>query len=235
MTASPQFAGQDPPKTYAIIVAGGSGTRMGTVIPKQFLLIHGKPVLMHTIEAFHRSASNPHIIVVLPPNFHSYWDELCIKHHFKIDHDLVSGGETRFHSVKNGLDIVPGNPLALVAIHDAVRPLAGAGLIDAAYSQSAQLGNAIAAVKSRDSIRLQKADTTVSLLRNDVYLIQTPQTFRLDQLKAAYLQPYDQKFTDDASVVEQAGFAIHLVEGEYNNIKITFLADLAVAELFLGQ
>jgi 2-C-methyl-D-erythritol 4-phosphate cytidylyltransferase len=221
-------------KNYAIIVAGGSGSRMGASVPKQFLLLSGQPVIMHTIQAFSRSEAKPHILIVLPAKFHGYWDELCIKHAFKIDYELVSGGETRFHSVKNGLDTIPGTENTIVAVHDAVRPLISPQLIDEAYHRACINGNAVLAVKSRDSVRRVMGTSSESMVRDEIYLVQTPQTFQLHQLKKAYGQAYQEKFTDDASVVESAGFPIHLLDGSYSNIKITFPGDIAIAELLLN-
>jgi 2-C-methyl-D-erythritol 4-phosphate cytidylyltransferase len=221
-------------KYYAIIVAGGSGSRMQATIPKQFLLLNGLPVLMHTIEAFYRSTSQPQIILVLPADSRSYWDELCKQYNFGSPHKIVDGGNTRFHSVKNGLDLITDND-AVVAVHDAVRPLTSAQIIDNAYNHAVQHGNAVVAVKSRDSIRQVKNEASMSLLRDEIYLVQTPQTFQSAQLKKAYEQPYDPKFTDDASVVEETGVAIKLVAGDYRNIKITFPEDIAIAELLMRQ
>jgi 2-C-methyl-D-erythritol 4-phosphate cytidylyltransferase len=220
-------------KNYALIVAGGSGTRMQSAVPKQFLMLNGKPVLMHTIEAFHRSSVQPQIIIVLHPDFHAYWKELCTAHNFSISHKLVNGGETRFHSVKNGLLVIRDDSDAIVAVHDAVRPLTSEQIINASYKYASAHGNAVTAVKSRDSVRQLKNNISASLLRDEIYLIQTPQTFRLQQLKKAYEQPYHDKFTDDASVVEETGVAINLIEGSYQNIKITFPEDIAIAELLM--
>ncbi len=217
---------------YAIIVAGGAGTRMASVVPKQFLSINGLPVLMHTVLAFYNSESKPNIILVLPANYHDYWKQLCQTHNFTIHHQLVSGGETRFHSVKNGLDLIDDEH-AVIAVQDAVRPLTSGKIIDNAYQQADQNGNAIVAVKSRDSIRQLKGGTSTALTRDEIYLVQTPQTFQSAQLKKAYLQPFDNKFTDDASVVEAMGVKIDLIEGDYRNIKITFPEDIAIAELLL--
>ncbi|MFD0749992.1 2-C-methyl-D-erythritol 4-phosphate cytidylyltransferase [Mucilaginibacter calamicampi] len=217
---------------YAIVVAGGSGTRMGTTIPKQFLSVNGLPILMHSLLAFYNSASKPQLILALHTDFHDYWKQLCSTHNFDIPHTLVSGGETRFHSVKAAFDII-SDTNSIIAVHDAVRPLILSLLIDTAYQQAAESGNAIVAVKSRDSVRQLKGDTSVSLKRDEIYLVQTPQTFQYAQLKAAYLQAYNNAFTDDASVVESAGFKIHLVEGDHQNIKITFPEDIAIAELIL--
>jgi 2-C-methyl-D-erythritol 4-phosphate cytidylyltransferase len=222
-------------KNYVIIVAGGSGSRMQSAVPKQFLLLKGKPVLMHTAEAFYNSGAKPSIILVLPAGFHSYWEQLCRDYNFIIPHLLINGGETRFHSVKNGLDVIEDNSESVVAVHDAVRPLTDKQIIDESYRYAAEFGNAITAVKCRDSVRQLNDGISKHLVRDEIYLIQTPQTFQLSQLKKAYLQCYTTNFTDDASVVEQAGFQIHLIEGSYRNIKITFPEDIGIAELLMSQ
>lgn len=219
---------------YAIIVAGGSGTRMQAALPKQFLLLNGRPVLFYTIEAFYASAHQPEILLVLHPDFHEYWAGLCTQHGFTLPHRLIAGGETRFHSVKNGLDTIT-NPDAVIAVHDAVRPLTDEFIIDHAYEHATDHGNAVVAVKSRDSVRQVKQGISAALVRDEIYLIQTPQTFTAAQLNKAYEQAYTDAFTDDASVVEKAGFAINLVEGNYTNIKITFPEDIAIAELLLNK
>ncbi len=221
-------------KHYVIIVAGGSGSRMHSVVPKQFLLLNGLPVLMHTINAFHACETQPQIIVVLPSDSHDYWNELCAEHGFIIPHQLVSGGETRFHSVKNGIGLIDEDG-AIIAIHDAVRPLISKEIIDESYECATQYGNAIVAIKSRDSVRQIKDNRSVSLIRDEIYLIQTPQTFQSAQLKKAYQQPYQAAFTDDASVVEQTGVNINLIGGSYQNIKITFPEDIAIAEFLLTR
>ena len=219
-------------KHYAIIVAGGSGSRMHSAVPKQFLLLNGLPVLMHTINVFHHCQTQPQIIVVLPADSHDYWNTLCATHQFDIPHQLVSGGETRFHSVKNGLALINEQD-GIVAVHDAVRPLITKEIIDESYECASLYGNGIVAIKSRDSVRQIKDNRSVSLVRDEIYLIQTPQTFQLAQLKKAYLQPYQAGFTDDASVVEQTGVNINLIGGSYQNIKITFPEDIAIAEFLL--
>jgi len=219
------------PKSYAIIVAGGSGTRMQAIVPKQFLLLNGKSVMMYTIEAFYQSIYRPEIIVVMHPNFHTYWQELCTVYNFTIPHTLVNGGETRFHSVKNGLELVADD--SLVAVQDAVRPLVSVEIIDKAYQQAAEYGNAVVAVKSRDSVRSLRNGQSGSLLRDEIYLVQTPQTFQSALLKKAYLQAFNDGFTDDASVAEKDGASIHICEGNYQNIKITFPEDIAIAEMLL--
>lgn len=219
-------------KYYAIIVGGGSGSRMQSDIPKQFLLLNNRPVLMHTIEAFHSSAVSPAIILVLSKDFHQYWKDLCSEHKFTIPHLLISGGQQRFHSVKNGLQAItePG----IVAVHDAVRPCISQKVIASAFKKAEEVGNAVVAVKSRDSVR-QVTDTgTVSLNREEIYLIQTPQVFRSEILSKAYEQDYRSDFTDDASVVERSGVEIRLIEGDTKNLKITYPEDIQVAQGYLS-
>lgn len=189
---------------------------------------------MRTAEAFYNCDAKPSIILVLPDSFHSFWRQLCRDYDFHLPHILVIGGETRFHSVKNGLDTIKDNAESIVAVHDAVRPLTSKQIIDESYSYAAKFGNAITAVKSRDSVRQLNNGISKHLVRDEIYLIQTPQTFQLAQLKKAYLQTYSTNFTDDASVVEQAGFKIHLIEGSYMNIKITFPEDIGIAELLIA-
>ena len=220
-------------KRYAVIVAGGTGTRMQSVVPKQFLLLNGKPALMYTIENFYNVEPSPEILLVLHPDFHDYWKQLCAEHYFEIPHQLIAGGETRFHSVKNSLAHIPDE--ALVAVQDAVRPLTDLSVIEEAYQCAAQFGSAVTAVKSRDSVRQLKNGASVALIRDEIYLVQTPQTFMASLLKQAYEQPYTDAFTDDASVAEKNGVKIKLVEGSYRNLKITFPEDIAIAELLLKQ
>ena len=229
-----KFQISNPTSNFAIIVAGGSGTRMQSSLPKQFLLLNGLPILMHTLQAFYNSEAKPQLILVLHADYHELWLELCEKYNFTLPHQLIKGGETRFHSVKNGLDIIDEEN-AVIAIHDAVRPLTSAKIIDKSYAYAKQDGNAITAVKSRDSIRQMREGHTISLLREDIYMVQTPQTFKYSILKEAYSQHYDLKFTDDASVVENAGFKINLIEGSYENIKITFPEDICIAEAVLNK
>ncbi|MDN5285927.1 MAG: 2-C-methyl-D-erythritol 4-phosphate cytidylyltransferase [Mucilaginibacter sp.] len=221
-------------KYYAIIVAGGSGSRMQSAVPKQFLLLNGLPVLMHTIRAFEQTCLTPDIILVLPASYHAYWQQLCDVHEFNTPHLLIAGGATRFHSVKNGLDQIPHDD-ALIAVHDAVRPLTSRQIIETSYQHAEKYGNAVTAVKSRDSVRQVINGNSVSLLRDQIYLVQTPQIFKAGLLKKAYEQPYSEKFTDDAGVVEQYGVEIQLTDGDYQNIKITFPEDIAIAELLLKQ
>lgn len=220
-------------KYYAIIVAGGSGTRMNTAQAKQFLLLNDLPILMHTINAFYKCDVNPEIVLVLNIDQHQYWADLCTKYQYTVPHQLVKGGEQRYHSVKNGLKVIKGS--AIVAVHDAVRPLVSAKLIKDSFQVAEAEGNAVAAVRPVDSIRMAQADSTTAINREDVHLIQTPQTFQLAQLRKAYQQPFRNGFTDDASVVEMAGFKIQLIEGERENIKITYPIDLELAGLLLQK
>ena len=220
-------------QNYAIIVAGGTGTRMQNAIPKQFLFLNGKAVLMHTIEAFWQSSFKPLIIVVLPYNYHEYWNTLCLKNNFNIPHLLITGGSTRFHSVQNALATIPETNRSLIAVQDAVRPLTSKQIIEDSYQIAAKLGNAITAVKSRDSVRSLSNGSSKSISRENVFLVQTPQTFQLSQIKKAYEQQPEPDFTDDATVVEKAGFQINIVEGSYTNIKITYPEDLCIAEAII--
>lgn len=219
-------------KYYAIIVAGGSGTRMQTAIAKQFLLLKNKPVLMHTLLAFANCSYKPQLILVINPNLIADWEELCLKHNFNIPHLVISGGEQRFHSVRNGLMAIKED--GIVAIHDAVRPLVSHKLIDKTYQTAEELGNAIAVVKPSDSVRKLVSETNSEIInRDELVLVQTPQTFHVSQLRVAYQQHYHSKFTDDASVVESAGYNINLIDGERNNFKITYQEDLELANFLM--
>jgi 2-C-methyl-D-erythritol 4-phosphate cytidylyltransferase len=216
-------------KKYALIVAGGKGLRMGAEIPKQFLLLHGKPVLMHTIEAF-ATITDIRIVLVLPQSQMSYWQELNKEYSFSIPHTLVAGGDTRFQSVKNGLSAISDG---MVAIHDGVRPVISHELLNNAYDTCQLKGNAVLAVRLKDSIREVDLLGNKNVNRNNYYLIQTPQVFQSSEIIAAYQQAEHDNFTDDASVLESVGAKIHLVEGSYSNIKITTPEDLAMVEFLL--
>jgi len=217
---------------YAIIVAGGKGTRIKSSIPKQFLEVAGKPVLMHTIQAFLDYSASIRIILVLPSDDVALWTSLCDKHGFHPDMILVNGGETRFQSVRNGLAPVPDD--ALVAIHDGVRPLVSSDIIGASYRLAAVHGTAVAAVRLKESIRMTDQDTTKAMDRSRFRLIQTPQTFKAGLIKAAYRVKEEASMTDDASVAEHAGHLISLFEGSYENLKITTPEDLPVAEALMA-
>ncbi|TXK52809.1 2-C-methyl-D-erythritol 4-phosphate cytidylyltransferase [Pontibacter qinzhouensis] len=220
---------------YAIVVAGGTGSRMQRELPKQFIEIGGKPVLMHTLEQFFAYNAAVRLIVVLPENQLDVWRELCQKHRFKLFHMVVAGGATRFGSVKNGLGMVLEQE-ALVAVHDGVRPFTSTATIQEAYLKAAAYGNAIVAVSPKDSIRqLVAGGGSKAVPRTEYKLVQTPQTFKASLLRRAYEQPEQVFFTDDASVVEQLGEQMVLVEGSYRNIKITTPEDLVLAEAFLQE
>lgn len=218
-------------KKYVIIVAGGTGTRMNSLIPKQFLELHGKPVLMHTIEKFTNAIPAINIIVVLSSTSGIQWETLCKKHNFTIAQQLTAGGETRFHSVKNGLELVPEN--CIVGIHDAARPLVSTKTIVNAFEIAEQKGNASPAIPLNESIREVKNDTNKALDRNNYFIIQTPQCFQSNLIKKAFLQQYKSTFTDDASVLEAMGEKINLIEGNRENIKITTPQDLIIAEALM--
>ena len=206
---------------------------MQSEVPKQFMLLNGKPILMHTIESFYYSDFKPEIILVLNVDFITYWEQLCEKYNFLIPHTLIKGGLQRFHSVKNGIKAIKED--SVIAIHDAVRPLASNELICRSFKEAEESGNAIVAIKSKDSVRQQKGNTSLSLNRDEIYLIQTPQTFQFELLNTAYKQEYSNEFTDDASVVERTGITLNLIEGESKNLKITFPEDLSLAEFYLSQ
>lgn len=218
-------------KTYAIILAGGKGLRMGADLPKQFLLLAGKPVLMHTLEAFHQADSTTELILVLPLDHQAYWKELCMRHAFTLMHTIVTGGNVRFESVRNGLALVTEE--SLVAVHDGVRPLVKPTLIAKCFEAAADKGAVIPVFELTESIRRIEGDRSRAEDRSLFRSVQTPQTFRSELLKKAYEQAFKAEFTDDASVVEAAGCEIALVEGHRENIKITTPQDLLLAELLL--
>lgn len=215
----------------AIIVAGGKGERMNVDIPKQFLEIHGKPILMYTLEVFYRFDATMKLILVLPEVQIDFWKELCVKYNFNIIHQIVSGGQTRFHSVKNGLEAV--NVPSLVAVHDGVRPLVSIETIERCFEGAEKFNAAIPVIDLVDSIRQLTETGSQSLDRNVYKLVQTPQIFDAELLKKAYEQDFSPLFTDDASVVEALGIKIQLVEGNRENIKITTEFDLKIAESFM--
>ena len=222
-------------KEYAIIVAGGKGTRLKNNIPKQFLELNGLPVLMHTLRAFFRYNNNLTVVLVLPEDDLQLWNELCKKHSFHKPIIIQKGGETRFQSVENGLTKIEDD--GLVAIHDGVRPLVSEEIIRTSFALAASNKAAVAAIPLKDSIREMQnpgdISSSASVDRSKFRIIQTPQTFEIGLIKKAYQQKEDSSFTDDASVVEKAGHAITLFEGSYENIKITTPEDLLIAEALL--
>ena len=216
-------------KKHIIIVAGGKGLRMGGEIPKQFLPICGKPVLMRTLEAFHAYDSAIHIVLVLPVSQQAYWKELCAEYHFALPHDVADGGETRFHSVLNGLAKIEGE--GLVGVHDGVRPFVSQEVITRCYEEAAEKKAVIPVIGVVETVRHLVDDESVTVPRDQYKLVQTPQVFDLALLRKAYHQEYTDMFTDDASVVEALGEKVHLVEGNRENIKLTTPFDLKLAEL----
>ena len=212
-----------------VIVAGGKGLRAGGEIPKQFRLIGGKPMLMRTIEAFYNFDYRIRIVVVLPEGFSNFWNELCEKHDFRIAHTIVNGGETRFHSVKNGLSEISGDEI--VGIHDAARPFVSKKVIERCYKEAFDFRcGIIPVIEEKNSVRITTGYEHKPLDRTRLRLVQTPQVFPGDLLKNAYETPYREEFTDDASVAEDDGVQIKLVEGDEKNIKITTPLDLEFAE-----
>lgn len=216
---------------YAIIVAGGKGTRIKSKLPKQFLELLGRPILLHTLQAFYRYSPDIKIVLVLPEDDFDKWHSIRQQHNFNAPVILQKGGETRFQSVKNGLDKIEGD--GLVAIHDGVRPLVSEDIIGASFRLASVHGTAVAAVRLKESIRMTDQDNTKAMDRSRFRLIQTPQTFNINLIKEAYKLKEDSSLTDDASVAERAGHIISLFEGSYENIKITTPEDLVIAQALL--
>ncbi len=218
---------------YAVIVAGGKGLRMGNAVAKQFLPLAGKPVLYYTIKAFVDAYADIKLVLVLPEEQLSYAQMVLQAFPDRIDLTIVNGGETRFHSVQNGLKEVSGS--AVVFVHDGVRPLVSAQLIRACYEQAVNKGSAIPAIPVADSMRLVEGDNSSPVNRERMRSIQTPQTFRADILLPAFQQEYKDAFTDEATVVEANGTQVYLIEGEKKNIKLTTPEDMMIAEIMLGE
>lgn len=248
---------------YAIIVAGGKGLRMGGELPKQFIPVEGCPVLMRTLNAFHACDSSIQIILVLPRDHQPYWQELCREYAFVVPHRIADGGATRFHSVQNGLALVDA-PEALVAVHDGVRPFVSPEVIVQCYREAETCGAVVPVIPIVETVRKLKSvpvpsgggeavgkgnhpdgilnsqfsisnSESITVPRDAYRLVQTPQTFRASLLRRAYEQPYCDAFTDDASVVESLGCAVHLVEGNRENIKLTTPYDLIVAKALVDS
>lgn len=217
---------------YIIIVAGGKGLRMGGDIPKQFLPIGGKPVLMRTIERFREYSPTLQIILVLPKAQQDYWRQLCNEYHFNESYELADGGETRFHSVQHGLALIPDDAEGVVGVHDGVRPFVAVDVIRRCYETARTAKAVIPVVPVVETLRhIEKGNQ----YRADYRLVQTPQTFDIQLLKAANRQPYQETFTDDASVVEAYGQEVSMVEGNRENIKITTPFDMTIAEALLSS
>ena len=220
-------------RNCCIIVAGGSGSRMGSDIPKQFLEIEGIPILMHTIRNFYTFDPTLQLILVLPGNEIESWNELCQKYSFSVHHQVIAGGDTRFQSVKNGLTIAAN--CELIAIHDGVRPLVSHQTLERCFGCAAEKGSAIPVLPVSESVRKGSMSQSVPVRRSEYFIVQTPQVFKSAILKSSYNQPWKPDFTDDASVFESSGNCVELVMGNRENIKITFPEDLLIAELFLNM
>ena len=216
-------------KKHIIVVAGGKGLRMGGDIPKQFLPVCGKPVLMRTLEAFYAYDSSIHMVLVLPVSQQEYWKELCAKYHFTLSHDIADGGETRFHSVMNGLALVEGD--GWVGVHDGVRPFVSQEVIARCYEEASLKKAVIPVIGVVETVRKLTNEGSVTVPRDQYKLVQTPQVFEVALLRKAYQQAYTEMFTDDASVVEALGEKVYLVEGNRENIKLTTPFDLLLAEM----
>ena len=218
---------------YIIIVAGGKGLRMGSDIPKQFLPIGGKPILMRTLERFRDYSEKLQIILVLPIAQQDYWRQLCKQYHFEVKYQLANGGQTRFHSVQNGLALIPDDVEGVVGVHDGVRPFPSVEVIRNCYEAARTAKAVIPVIPVVETVRHIEGEGSVTVPRGDYRLVQTPQTFDIQLLKAANRQPYNDGFTDDASVVESFGHQITLVEGNRENIKITTPYDMKIAEVLI--
>jgi len=214
-----------------IIVAGGEGKRMGQPVPKQFLMLGDHPVLWYTLQAFHNYDPGMPVILVLHKDWIAHWQEEIHGFSHFLNYKITAGGETRFHSVRNGLALIPEGDYT--AVHDASRPLVSPALIERTFRAAREKGNAIPVLPVPDSLRILTSEGNRPLNRNRIFYVQTPQIFPTHLLKKAFLQEYLPEFTDEATVVENLGESIHLVEGEKRNMKITTEFDLEVARLLL--
>ncbi len=222
-------------KKAVIIVAGGKGIRMSSEIPKQFIQLKGKAVLMHTIEAFYNYDNAMQIVLVLPKEHKNYWSEQCKKLSFNIEHKLVEGGSERFYSVKNGLEAIKHNEVDLIAIHDGVRPFVSQDTIGNCFEKAKISAAVIPALDLTDSIRKLENEKSVSVDRSLFKAVQTPQVFQKEVIYAGYRQEFSSNFTDDASVVEAAGYKIELVDGNRENIKLTTPFDFIIADALMNK
>ena len=215
-----------------VIVAGGKGLRMGGDIPKQFLPVKGMPVLMRTIQRFHDYDNTMQIVLVLPEAQQDYWQQLCEQYHFNVPYTLANGGETRFHSVKNGIDKVHSD-VEYIGVHDGVRPFVSIDTIASCYEEASHSGAVVPVIDVIETVRHLQPSGSVTVPRSEYRLVQTPQVFDAQLLRRAYQQPYTDFFTDDASVVERFGHAVTLVQGNRENIKITTPYDMKIAEVLV--
>lgn len=218
---------------YAIIVAGGSGTRMEAEFPKQFMLLNKKPVLLYSIEAFYSYSNEIRLILVLHPDYIRHWKKLCVDFRVNIPVQVVVGGSTRFQSVKNGLSAVDN--VGLVAVHDAARPLINPSFVKKLFLEAEKSGSSVPGIAINDTIRQFDGKTSVQLDRNALRAMQTPQVFKVSELQSAYKQSYTELFTDDASVMQLAGYTLNITEGLPINLKITYPHDIVLAEAILAN
>ncbi|NGM73166.1 2-C-methyl-D-erythritol 4-phosphate cytidylyltransferase [Sphingobacterium sp. SGL-16] len=222
-----------------IIAAGGTGSRLNANLPKQYMLLNNKPVLMHTIQAFENHVDK--IVVAIHAEMVDYWNELCQENQFNIPHELVLGGKTRFQSIRNAINYLETrfpdfffNEDSTIAIHDAARPLVDSDLIEKSFALAFEGKSNVLANKSTNSIRIGSINENDAVDRDTVWQIQTPQTFPAQVLLEAYQQLELPTFTDDASVVEKIGYSIHLIESSHKNLKLTFPEDFEIAKLYLN-
>ncbi len=220
-------------KKAAIIVAGGIGIRMNAGIPKQFVILAGKPLLMHTLKAFADFDAEMPLLVTIPKQYFKYWKTLCRDYTFKIKHQIVEGGETRFQSVRNALNYIPDG--IWLAIHDGVRPMITKSMIELCFEEALSMGNAIPVISTYESLRIIDGSYSHPFDRSSIRVVQTPQVFPSSLIKKAYQQNYSADFTDDATVFESFGEKIHLTEGDPRNIKITNPVDLLIAKTFFDE
>ena len=216
---------------FALIMAGGIGSRMGSDVPKQFIAINGKPVILHSINKFLEFHTDIKIIIVLPEDQYKKWNECCKKYKFDVPHTLAPGGSERFFSVRNGLDRIDRE--GIVFIHDAVRPMVSCETIARCHQCAIEKGNAVPVWPVSESLRKKTAKGSKAVDRSDYFIVQTPQTFIVSLIKKIYEQEYRPEFTDDASVFESSGKLITMVRGNRENIKITYPEDMKIARLFL--
>jgi len=220
-------------KKFALMVAGGSGSRMNNSVPKQFMELNGRPILMHTFDVFLNYDPQIEFVLVIPQNQIVLWEVLCGKHRFQLNYKIAFGGETRFQSVKNGLDLIDDD--GIVFIHDGVRPLVSAQTLRNCFKMAAEKGNALPVIPVSESVRMVDGMKNIAVDRSKYFLVQTPQTFQTQVIKKAYQLATSNVFTDDATVLESTGETINMVEGNRENIKITFPEDLIFAEILLRK
>ncbi len=213
-----------------IVTAGGIGKRMGSTIPKQFLLLKGKPLLCWTIQKFYEFDSKIQILVSLPKDWMDFWKKLCQENNFVVPHQLVEGGKERFHSIQNALSFAQGN---VISIHDGVRPLLSNDLIQKGFEVATLKGSAVPVVELKESIRELNGSRSCAAPRSNYRIVQTPQTFQKEIILKAYQQEFEVNMTDDACLIESIGFSVELIDGETQNIKVTDPVDFALAELLL--